>query len=276
MSGDKIRKDSNTTRLRNELDGLMNGFNETFARKEGERDISDMIGKKLNEIAKPAKTYDYDMDELDLQFKKKATELINSMFDFYLDAGIIDRMEYAKHKKNLDTSNLSNMLWQLKTVKITISILMDEVLSGNTNDKTIASLAGMQDRFTDIIKTQANYMLFLEDTYKKMKYEDVKQLAGPDNADSAVLDAHREVATSSDYYLTANPKDLVHQITEVAPLTDEEREDMVKEGAECMSLETTKKNTDPKLKEELMSELDVKIEKNEEKTDNYDSILNMI
>jgi hypothetical protein len=268
--------DANKKKLRNELDTLMQGFGQTFGDGTGTKDASELIGKKLDEIAKPAKQYDFDMDELDKQFKVKAQLLINSMFDFYLDADVIDKIEYTKRKRDLDTSNISNMLWQLKTVKITISILMDEITSGNTNPKTIAALSDMQDRFSEIMRMQANYVIFLEDTYKKMKYETADAETDPDRREMKALGKAREEADDSDYFLTANPKELIRQITEVTPLSEEEHAEMKAQGEDCISSDTGTKNTDPKLKEELMTERNIQVEKKDGGTEGYDSLLNMI
>ena len=274
MNGSGISKESNKNKLRGELNELMEGFKETFAGNSVSQDASEIIGKKLDEIAKPRKTYDFDLDQLDTQFKEKATLLINSMFDFYLDSGVIDRVEYVKRKRDLDTSNISNMLWQLKTVKITINVLMDEIMSGNTNQKTVSALSDMQTRFSEIIRMQANYVIFLEDSYKKMKYE---VDATDSTADQqAKIEAAREEVKSNDFFLTANPKELIRQITEVSPLSDEEHDAMKAEGEDCISKDIGTKNTDPKMKEALMSEKNIDIEKNEDSAEGYDSILNMI
>jgi len=272
----EIRRESNKKKLRQELDDLMQGFEETFPLdKRVGNEASGLIGSKIDEIGRPKKTYDFDMEELDLAFKTKATQLINSMFDFYLDAGIIDRIEYTKNKRDLDTSNISNMLWQLKTVKITISILMDEITSGNTSPKTISALADMQDRFSEIIRMQANYVMFLEDTYKKMKYETAESEMNGEQKEQHRLEAAREEVKDSEYFLTANPKELIHQITEVAPLSEDELSEMRKNGEDCISVGIGTKNTDPKLKEQLMSEKHIDIDKKNDDS-GYESILNMI
>lgn len=270
-----VKKDSNKQKLRGELDHLMKSFGETFGDGTGTSNASDLVGRKLDEIAKPAKTYDVDMEELDRQFKAKASQLINSMFDFYLDSGVIDRVQYTKHKLDIDTSNVSNMLWQLKTVKITITILMDEITSGNTNPKTIAALADMQDRFSEIMRMQANYLIFLEDSYKKMKYDTAEVALEPAD-EPQKLEAAKKEAVDSEYFLTANPKELIRQVTEVAPLSDEEYAEMQADGEDCMLQDIGTKNTDPKLKEQLIAERNISVEKKDDSVEGYDSILNMI
>ena len=273
MSSNPIKKD-NKEKLRSELDNLMQGFQETFADKSDNKNVSDIIGKSLDDMAKPRKVYKFDMDALDAQFKVKAQELMDAMLNFYLDSGVIDRVEYTKRKHDLDTSNLANMLWQLKTVKITIKILMDEITSGNTAQKTISALGEMQDKFSEIMRMQANYVLFLEDTYKKMKYETAENDLNKQELPAG--EKPRAIADTSEYYLTANPKELIHQITDVAPLTDEEYEDMKNSGEDCINAGMGTKNTDPKLKEELMVEKNVTADKKENSVEGYDSILNMI
>lgn len=276
MAGNGIKKEDNRQKLRNELDNLMQGFEETFAEKSGGQDTSNIIGRRLDEIARPAKTYDFDLEALDAQFKAKASLLLNSMLDFYVDAGVIDRVEYSKNKLDLDKSNLANMLWQLKTVKITITVLMDEILSGNTEPKTIAALGDMQGRFSEIMRMQANYVMFLEDTYKKMKYDTADICDVAEDKKKNELASARKEAEDNEYFLTANPKELIRQITEVSPLTEEEHAGMLSSGEDCVRSGIGTKNTDPKLKEELMAERGVDFEKKPTDSEGYDSILNMI
>lgn len=276
MSGNRIKNEDNNKKIRSELDSLMKNFDETFADNSVSQNANDIIGKKINEIARPQKTYDFDAEALDKAFKEKASKLVDSMFKFYVDAGIMDRKEYASLKKDLDTSNLANMLYQLKTVKITINILMDEVTGGNTDPKTIAALSDMQNRFTEIIRMQANYVMFLEDTYKKLKYESEMAELEPEKHEQKQLEAARNEAETSEFFLTANPKELIKQITEVSPLTDEEHAQMKEEGQECISGGIGTLNTDPKRKEELMAEKGVDEKLVDKSDEEYGSILDMI
>ena len=48
--GGEIKKDANKQKLRNELDSLMEGFNETFAGRSDAKTASDLVGKKLDDI----------------------------------------------------------------------------------------------------------------------------------------------------------------------------------------------------------------------------------
>jgi hypothetical protein len=68
-------------------------------------------------------------------------------------------------------------------------------------------MSQLQDRLTTVTKTQANYMLFLEDTYKKMRSEvDSK-------GDQAGLPASSVNAIQAgDYYITAGTKNIMKEI----------------------------------------------------------------
>ena len=65
----------------------------------------------------------------------------------------------------------------------------------------------MQDKLTTVIKTQANYILFLEDTYKKIR-QDVEQRSAPNSGQVTPL-----LGTPGEYYITAGTKNLIKEIT---------------------------------------------------------------
>lgn len=266
-------KESNKKKLQGELDSLMQDFNSNFSTNNLPKSAEDAVGQSIDAVMRPHKTYDFDSDVLDDQFKKLANGLITSMFDFYAENGILDRVEYARRKRDLDSANVSNMLWQLKTVKLTITVLMDEIVSGNTNAKTIAALADMQSRFSEIMRMQANYVVFLEDTYKKIKYDAIAS----DVSEDAAERERNEDDANSEYYMTANPKELVRQITEIAPLTETEIEEMRGENLDCIAKDPSdREHTDPLRKEDLMRAKNYKPSDCNAEGDGYNSILEMI
>jgi DNA-binding ferritin-like protein len=205
-----------------------------------------------------------DFDELDRQFKDKAKNVITSMYDFYHDFGVINESEYVQTKKELDAMNVSNIFFQLKAVKTAIKMIMDEITSGNTHPRMFESLSTLNSQFSDTIKAQANYILFLEESAKKTAME-----AAESNGNDAVKQIEESVSRNSDFYITSNPKNLIKEIQETNPITDEERDEFeIKVGTN---------NINPHNKENLMIERDIEIEEDDDsRPDGYEDIIDMI
>lgn len=145
----------------------------------------------------------YDFDEISKSFTKKAREITDSLFKTYVDLGVFTANDYAKHKKELDTINLANFLFQMKTIKITITKVMEEIASGNTHPRLLDSMGSLQDKLSSLTKMQANYMVFLEETYQKLNNE--KQV-NPDQA---------SVPSSPDegkYFITVGTKNVIKNL----------------------------------------------------------------
>jgi hypothetical protein len=88
-----------------------------------------------------------------------------------------------------------------------IEKIAEEINQGNTHPRLFEVFGQLQDKLTSVVKTQANYMLFLEDTYKKMN-QDVEQREGSgDKQNNRSLPAG-----SNEYYITAGTKNLIKEI----------------------------------------------------------------
>jgi hypothetical protein len=86
----------------------------------------------------------YDFDQMSDQFTQKAREITDSLFKNFVDIGIFEKNDYARHKKELDTINISNLFFQLKTLKISIMKIMEEIAVGvqNVNPNTQHLITG--------------------------------------------------------------------------------------------------------------------------------------
>jgi hypothetical protein len=174
MSKNGMSKDGKR-QLRDEIQSLLGSLNEDQG--------SLVIDNELAEAASPESPYDFEM--MSQQFTKKAREITNSLFKNFVDLGVFEENDYAKHKKELDTINISNLFFQLKTLKITIIKVMEQITSGNTHPRLIEVMGQLQDKMAAITKTQANYILFLEETYRQLNND--KPVNGDDqevNSDS--------------------------------------------------------------------------------------------
>jgi gas vesicle protein len=150
----------------------------------------------------------YDFEAMSSQFTKKAREITDSLFKNFVDIGIFEDNDYAKHKKELDTINISNLFFQLKTIKITIIKVMEEITSGNTHPRLIEVMGQLQDKMADITKMQANYIIFLEETYQKLNRDK------PVNDDSEKVDSSPE---EGQFFITVGTKNLMKSLPESEP-----------------------------------------------------------
>ena len=201
MSKNGMSKDSKK-HLRDEIQSLLGSL--------GHEDQGSLvIDNQLAEASAPESPYDF--EAMSQQFTKKAREITNSLFKNFVDIGIFKESDYAKHKKELDTINISNLFFQLKTLKITIIKVMEQITSGNTHPRLIEVMGQLQDKMASITKTQANYILFLEETYKQLNND--KPVNGEDdevNSDSQ----------EGQFFITVGTKNISKNLAKLEEKTD--------------------------------------------------------
>ena len=184
--------------IKSELEDLLRGYS------GGPNPEEDIIDEQLSEIAA---AQPIDFLEMNKQFEKQAKGITDSMLKFYVDLGVIDNHEYFKQKQTLDNTNIQNIFFQLKTIRMAIEKIAEEINQGNTHPRLFEVFGQLQDKLTTVIKTQANYILFLEDTYKKIR-QDVEQRSVPNSGQVTPL-----LGTPGEYYITAGTKNLIKEIT---------------------------------------------------------------
>jgi hypothetical protein len=196
----------NRRHLRDEIQSLLSSIGQ-----ENQNDL--VLDNTLSKEVKPESPYDF--EQMSNQFTQKAREITDSLFKNFVDIGVFEENDYAKHKKELDTINISNLFFQLKTIKITIMKVMEEITSGNTHPRLIEVMGQLQDKMASITKMQANYMIFLEETYQKLNNDK------PQNADSEHVDSSPE---EGQYFITIGTKNMVKKLPEAdSPVNKKER-----------------------------------------------------
>ncbi len=168
-----------------------------------------IVDNEISEKVRPPSPYDF--EDMSNQFTVKAREITDSLFKNFVDIGIFEKNDYARHKKELDTINISNLFFQLKTIKITIIKVMEEITSGNTHPRLIEVMGQLQDKMASITKMQANYVLFLEDTYRQLNS------APPANDDSEIVNSS---SNEGQFFITVGTKNLINSLPE-EPKTEE-------------------------------------------------------
>lgn len=223
--------------LKDEIQSLLSGL--------GSESQEDLIVD--NEVSNETRVESaYDFEQMSAQFTKKARDITDSIFKNFVDIGIFEDNDYAKHKKELDTINISNLFFQLKTLKITIIKVMEEITSGNTHPRLLEVMGQLQDKMAAITKTQANYIIFLEDTYRSLG------ASKPVNADELKIDSNPD---EGQFFITVGTKNMVKSLPAV-----EKSEEKVRPGGLI----------DPSNKTELMRERNVQIQDDEEGDDFID------
>lgn len=192
MSNGKLNKE-NRKILKNEIENLLSGISSDNEDMLLDNDLAEELREETP----------YDFEEMSDQFTKKAKDITDSLFKNFVDIGIFEKNDYARHKKELDTINISNLFFQLKTLKITIMKVMEEITSGNTHPRLLEVMGQLQDKMASITKTQANYVLFLEDTYKKLN-NDV-----PANPDSVQIESS---SSEGKFFVSVGTKNVIENL----------------------------------------------------------------
>jgi hypothetical protein len=202
MSDGKIKKE-NRQHLKNEIEQLLS----TVSSRSNEDMLVD------NELAEETRSPNpYDFEKMSDEYTVKAKEITDSLFKNFVDIGVFEKNDYARHKKELDTINISNLFFQLRTLKITIMKVMEEIASGNTHPRLLEVMGQLQDKMANITKMQANYVLFLEDTYKKLNND------APVNPDSAQVDSS---SNEGQFFVSVGTKNVIDNL-KIVEVTNED------------------------------------------------------
>lgn len=203
-----------------------------------------VVDNELSETTRPESPYDF--EDMSNQFTVKAREITDSLFKNFVDIGVFEKNDYARHKKELDTINISNLFFQLKTIKITIIKVMEEITSGNTHPRLIEVMGQLQDKMASITKMQANYILFLEETYRSLNS------STPANPDSENIDSS---SNEGQFFITVGTKNVIKSLP---------TEDKTGEVSKTGSL------VDPSNKSELMREHNIDLDSDDASDDFID------
>lgn len=237
MSNGKISKDKRKD-LKNEIESLLS----TISSQPNEDLLID------NELAEETRAESpYDFQEMSEQFTEQAKNITDSLFKNFVDIGIFENNDYARHKKELDTINISNLFFQLKTLKITIMKVMEDIASGNTHPRLLEVMGQLQDKMANITKMQANYILFLEDTYKRLNE------GAPANSDDTQVPSS---LTEGKFFVSVGTKNVIENL----PHVEMKEEDIIN---------VTDELTDPSNKKQLMKNLNVEIKSEDDEDQDF-------
>lgn len=264
-------------KLRDELQGLLNSSivtddGQSATQDTGLTDAS--VFEPMTEERAASEAYTgptLNIAETDAAFKKQAKGVIEAMYDLYYGIGAMDKPEYVERKKNINAMSMSSMLFSLKTTKFVISKVLDEINRGNMNPKLIENFCTLNNQMSELTKNQANYMIFLEESVKKLRIETLeynknKKLA--EHKESLAISSPIEdveeikeienekekIMKDGKFFITSDPKVLLNEVSS-SKLTYEEvaseRPDYLKERGDVSNL------VDYSNKNDLMNNYDV-------------------
>lgn len=196
MASDKGSKESRQ-HLRDEVRSLLSSIGD----QGNQEDM--IVDRELADSTRGESSHDF--EEMSRVFTHKAREVTDALFKNFVEIDLFEKNDYAKIKKELDTVNVSNMFFQLKTLKIIIIKVMEEITSGNTAPRLLEVMGQLQDKFANITKMQANYILFLEDSYRSLNSE------APANSDIKKIESSID---EGQYFLTVGTKNLTEKLSE--------------------------------------------------------------
>jgi len=259
--------DNKDETLRNELSALLSGSIKTGKSDDEIQDFNVNRGidkfKNTNSNTQPSNPIK--MLEYDKKFKMQAKSIIDSMYNFYVDYGIVDKPEYLEYKKNMDSLNVSNMLLQLKMVKIVLNKVLDDINSGNLNPRLLEVYCTLNGQMSELTRSQANYMLFLEESYKKSRIEAIENNNSKrldySNVNKSSDDSNSDIEitpiddSDSEFFLTSDPMRLVEEVTTKSTI---KYEDVQNERSEYLkSRGNVSIFIDPNNKNDLVENYDV-------------------
>ena len=208
MAEGKISKE-NRIHLKNEIESLLSNIS---ASNNEEMLIDTDLAEELSDNSSI-----YDFEEMSMTFTDQARSITDSLLKNFVDIGIFEDSDYAKHKKELDTINISNFMFQLKTIKVALIKVMEEIAGGNTHPRLLEVMGGLQDKMASITKMQANYFLFLEETYKKLNSE------SPVNSKDTKVNSS---PTEGQYFVSVGTKNILDHLPNIDIDDTEEQTDM--------------------------------------------------
>lgn len=218
--------------IKSELETLLSQFGSTGGNPE-----DDVVDGQFQQIIQAPPI---DFEQMNHDFRVKAKGITDSIFDFYVSLGILDKHDYVKIKKDMDDSNMQTIFFQVKTLKFAIEKLMQQINDNSAGPRTYEVLGQLQDKLSNAIKTQANYVLFLEESYRKMKVDIQQRDNQPlltDGSDGKALPRNKD-----EYFISAGTKNLMRE------LSGEPSDPSFKSFEPNMNL------TDPRQKNDLMEE----------------------
>lgn len=142
----------------------------------------------------------------------EAEDTVDAMVEFYLDPAL-EKKPHVKRKKKADIIALTHIFFQLKTQQHAIIKLMEEIDMGNMNNKLFEVLERMQGRLESLTKSQMMYRHALEESYKKVKEDDMRaESTRPRTIDIDHEDVTAKTAKTGESFKSRGTKNIIDSL----------------------------------------------------------------
>ncbi|MCM1217045.1 MAG: hypothetical protein NC548_21310 [Lachnospiraceae bacterium] len=162
---------------------------------------SDIDSQTLVFKKTPSTITSYEVDVL-TKCKERAEKVMTTLLRLYLSEGFISKSEFIQAKVNMDSMTLGKIMNQMEVSERAINILMENIEMGDVNPKLFDALGNLQRTFIDLVKTQTNYIMSVENEYEKLALD----------KDSTIEVTESTATEISNGYKSANQKDLMRII----------------------------------------------------------------
>ena len=244
--------ESKKQKVKDELQNLLASFDTSVIKDKDDK--ADVVDDQMFKLKKEDSMINF--TELNPQLKTQAVSIMDAMYKMYLDMEIINNTKYLTLKKDLYSMDLTNIFFQLKTIKTVIETVAEEITAGNTHPRLIDSFCALQEKFSATIKSHANYLLHVE-----------REVKAQVNAKAITQNSEETVVEDAQFYTTSDTKKLIDHINQSNPYKDK----VIDAGSDLIN---------PNAKEELMDKLNIdkKLVQPEKEEDDrgYNSILDLM
>lgn len=100
-----------------------------------------------------------------------ARDLLDKVAEFYVDPSSHGNPELLDLKKKVDATNISAMMFQMKSAQHAIIKLLEEIEMGNMHPRLFEVLAQLQSQIMQMPKDYQQYLEKMETNYKKVNTE---------------------------------------------------------------------------------------------------------
>lgn len=155
-------------------------------------DVQDLPRLKSSELM--------DFAEEKLTALTDAKALLDKVADFYVDPGAHGNLEILEMKKKVDATNISAMMFQMKSAQHAITKLLEEIDLGNMHPRLFEVLAQLQSQIMQMPKDYQQYLDKMESNYKRVNTE----LEEKRHQGGILMQPSQENSNSGEFYAGSN------------------------------------------------------------------------
>lgn len=152
---------------KNAIRDTFESFNDIFNvpdKLENEENVKDLItGNSEKEVPKKM-----DYSKSRNQFYNKAKKTIDSLFQFYLTADVINEDEYIKQKAYHEQCTLGDLMSQIEIANRAITTIMENIDMGDISPRMFEVLSDALRTSMELLKMKSMHLIQIEESMKKL------------------------------------------------------------------------------------------------------------